>query len=178
MWQLPLITLNKDFSAPVKAAVNHLRNFSNITCGQTASVCLVLVRLSLHTFSDKPSQKSNKSQVYENSSSLNTPLYSPAHGTQYFLAINIKCTLSICIYKLYLHNHLFLWALRSRKNTPVKNSDNVAHRELLAIKLALKQGRHLPEGISHLFVTWTYHNNILFISRYWAYNKTPFWQRL
>ncbi|KAK5911796.1 hypothetical protein CesoFtcFv8_001732 [Champsocephalus esox] len=47
--------------------------------------------------------------------------------------------------------------------TPAENNYDVANRELLAVKLALKEWRHWLEGAELPFIVWTDHKNLAYI---------------
>lgn len=51
----------------------------------------------------------------------------------------------------------------SRRLTPAKRNYDVGDRELLAVKLALEEWRHLLEGTEQPFVVWTDHKNLTYL---------------
>ncbi|KAJ8411235.1 hypothetical protein AAFF_G00172410 [Aldrovandia affinis] len=47
--------------------------------------------------------------------------------------------------------------------SPAERNYDVGNRELLAVKLALEEWRHLLEGAEHPFIVWTDHKNLAYI---------------
>lgn len=47
--------------------------------------------------------------------------------------------------------------------SPTEQNYNIGNRELLAIKLALEEWRHLLEGTEKPFIVWTDHKNMAYI---------------
>ncbi len=60
-------------------------------------------------------------------------------------------------------NRLHPCAFFSRKLSPVENNYDIGNRELLAIKLALKEWRHWLEGAQHSFTVLTDHKNLEYL---------------
>ncbi len=54
-------------------------------------------------------------------------------------------------------------AYYSRKLTPAEQNYDIGNRELLAIKLALKEWGHWLEGANHPFTVITYHQNLQYL---------------
>lgn len=51
----------------------------------------------------------------------------------------------------------------SRRLSPAECNYTIGDRELLAVKLALEEWRHLLEGAEHPFVVWTDHKNLSYV---------------
>lgn len=58
---------------------------------------------------------------------------------------------------------LYLVAFFSRKLSPAERNYGVGNRELLAVKLALKEWRHWLEGAFHPFVVYMDHKNLEYL---------------
>ncbi|KAI3366353.1 hypothetical protein L3Q82_000513 [Scortum barcoo] len=54
-------------------------------------------------------------------------------------------------------------AFLSRKLTPAERNYDVGNKELLAIKVALKEWRHWLEGAEQPFIVWTDHKNLQYL---------------
>lgn len=54
-------------------------------------------------------------------------------------------------------------AFFSRRLSPAERNYDVGDRELLAVKLALEEWRHLLEGAEHPFTIWTDHKNLTYL---------------
>ncbi len=52
----------------------------------------------------------------------------------------------------------------SRRLSPAERNYDIGNRELLAVKLALEEGRQWLEGAKHPFLMWTDHRNLSYIS--------------
>uniref|UniRef100_A0A803JG23 Gypsy retrotransposon integrase-like protein 1 n=1 Tax=Xenopus tropicalis TaxID=8364 RepID=A0A803JG23_XENTR len=60
-------------------------------------------------------------------------------------------------------NKMHPCAFFSRKFSPAEINYDIGNRELLAVKLALEEWRHLLEGAKHLVTVYTDHKNLLYI---------------
>lgn len=60
-------------------------------------------------------------------------------------------------------NKLHPCAFFSRRLSPAERNYDIGNRELLAVKLALEEWRHLLEGSDQPFIVWTDHKNLSYI---------------
>ena len=90
-------------------------------------------------------------------------LAQPDRTRQFIVEIDASDSEVGAVLSQVFDNKMHPCAFFSRRLLPAEQNYDFGDRELLAVKLALEEWRHLLEGAEHPFIVWTDHKNLAYI---------------